>query len=394
MQLNSSIEIPIIGKFGRFLNQTQKRINLIYGGAGSGKSYSIAQWFIVKNITEQNKTFLITRKTLPALKLTAYKLFKELLSEYRIKYEENKTDLVIWINSNEVYFKSLDDPEKIKSAEFNYIWGEEATEFTLDDYKQLNLRARRKTNTQNQLFFTFNPIDSFHWLKTSVIDKLADNIGVLTSNYRDNQFLPQDYINELENLKNQDETYYQVYALGEWGVLKNLIYSNWDVVDYWPENGDVFWGLDFGFNNPTALVELTLYDNEIYVRELFYEQHLTNTDLIGKIKNILPKKSDPIYSDSAEPARIEEIKREGFNVKPAEKDVRDGIDHVKRYKLHIHKDSVNIIKEIQSYKWKEDKDGNIIDDPVKFNNHAMDAIRYAIHTHLKTQSIPIIWRLK
>jgi phage terminase large subunit len=394
IQLNSSIEIPIIRKFGRFLSQTKKRINLIYGGAGSGKSYSIAQWFIVKCITEQNKTILITRKTLPSLKLTAYKLFKELLSEYQIKYEENKSDLVIWINSNEVYFKSLDDPEKIKSANFNYVWGEEATELTFDDYKQLNIRTRRKTDTLNQLFFSFNPIDSFHWLKTKVIDTLADNVGVLTSNYKDNPFLSQDYIDELIALKNQDSTYYQIYTLGEWGVLKNLIYSNWDVVDTWPKHDDLFSGLDFGYNNPSALIELLLYDNEIYIRELLYETHLTNTDLIGKMKVLLPKKSNPIYPDSAEPDRIEEIKREGFNVKPAEKDVHDGIDHVKRYKLHIHRDAINVIKEIQSYKWKEDKDGNIIDDPVKFNDHAMDAIRYAIFTHLKTQLTPTIWRLK
>jgi len=392
--LLTDIQIPIIGKFGRFLSQTQKRINLLYGGAGSGKSYSLAQWFIVKCITEQNKSFLITRKTLPSLKLTAYKLFKELLSEYQIKYEENKTDLVIWINSNEVYFKSLDDPEKIKSADFNYVWGEEATELTFDDYKQLNLRARRKTDTLNQLFFTFNPIDSFHWLKTIVIDKLVGIIGILASNYKDNPYLSQDYIDELIALKNQDETYYQIYTKGEWGILKNLIYSNWGVVDYWPENGDSFYGLDFGFNNPSALVEAKLKDNEIFLRECLYETHLTNSELIERMKQIIFNPSLPIYADCAEPQRIQEIyDTRRFNIKESDKSVKDGIDHVKRYKLHIHKDSVNLIKEFQGYKWKEDKNGNILDEPVKFNDHALDAVRYGIFTHLKDKltSNPLCW---
>lgn len=316
------------------------------------------------------------------------------MAKYRIKYEENKTDLVIWINSNEVYFKSLDDPEKIKSAEFNYIWGEEATEFTLDDYKQLNLRARRKTDTQNQLFYTFNPIDSFHWLKTSVIDKLTDNLGILTSNYRDNQFLSQDYINELEDLKNQDQTYYQVYTVGEWGILKNLIYSNWNTIDSWPNNGESFYGLDFGFNNPSALVEVKLFDNEIYLRECLYETHLTNSELIERMKQIIFNPSSPIYADCAEPQRIQEIYNANrFNIKESDKSVKDGIDWVKRYKLHIHKDSINLIKEIQGYKWKEDKNGNILDEPVKFNDHALDAARYAIFTHLKNNilSNPLCW---
>jgi len=288
----------------------------------------------------------------------------------------------------------LDDPEKIKSAEFNYIWGEEATEFTIDDYQQLNLRARRKNDIQNQLFYSFNPIDAFHWLKADIIDKLNDSLGILLSNYRDNPFLSKDYIDELEALKFQDATYYQVYTKGEWGILKNLIYSNWDVVDSLPDKEDSFYGLDFGFNNPSALIECKFIDGEIYLRELIYETHLTNSELIERMKQVIFNPSSPIYADCAEPQRIQEIyNTQRFNIKESNKSVKDGIDYVKRYKLHIHKDSANLIKEIQGYKWKEDKNSNIFDEPVKFNDHALDATRYAIFTHLKDNLSlnPLCW---
>jgi len=131
-------------------------------------------------------------------------------------------------------------------------------------------------------------------------------------------------------------------------------------------------------------------DWEIYLRELLYQTHLTNEDLIEKLKELIPDKNRYTYADSAEPARIEEIARAGFNIHPADKSVKDGIDFVKRQKLHILKRSVNLIKEIGGYKYKEDKDGNVLEEPVKFRDHLMDAMRMAIYTHLKGEA-PNIW---
>ena len=99
------------------------------------------------------------------------------------------------------------------------------------------------------------------------------------------------------------------------------------------------------------------------------------------MENLIPDKDRSIYADSAEPARIEEIRRAGFNIYPSDKSIKDGIDFIKRQKLHILKDSVNLIKEIGGYKYKEDKDGNVMDEPVKFRDHLVDAMRYAIYTH-------------
>lgn len=371
------IEIQTIDEFGNFfLENENSEILLLYGGAGSGKSYSTAIWLLEKALKERNKRFLITRKTLPSLKVSCLQLFRELLSKYNLSYEFNKSELEMVINTNQILFKSLDNADKIKSAEFNYIWAEETTELTHQDYLQLRLRLRRKNDLNNQIITTFNPIDQFHWLKTKVLDR--EKVSSFQSNYKMNPFLSREYIEQLEGLAEVDENYYRIYALGEWGVLKNLIYSNWDVVNKMPEDYDeVIYGLDFGYINPTVLVEIRLKENEVWVQELIYQSRLTNSDLIELLKMKVDKNAQ-IYADSSEPQRIDEIYKAGFNIYPANKDIKFGINKVKEYKLHILEDSTNTIKEIRSYKWREDKEGRILEEPVKFNDHAMDAMRYAL----------------
>ncbi len=377
--------IKIIGEFDEFfVDNRDKEILVSYGGAGSGKSFSTAQHTILRALEENNKRILITRKTLPALRVSCLQLIKDLLSEYEIPYELNKSELEMKVGNNQILFKSLDNPEKIKSSEFNYIWAEEATELTHQDYLQLRLRLRRKNELKNQLIMTLNPIDQFHWIRTQILDVPNKDVASFQSNYKMNPFLSKEYIEQLEGLAEIDENYYRIYALGEWGVLQNLIYSNWDVVDKTPETYDeIVYGLDFGYNNPTCLVEVRIKENEVWARELVYQSHLTNSDLIEIMKDKIDK-GKAIYADSAEPQRIEEIYQAGFNVYPSEKNVQFGINRVKQYKLHILEDSVNLIKEIRSYKWKEDKEGRILEEPVKFNDHAMDAMRYALASLQKT----------
>ena len=383
------IEIQTIDEFGNFfLENENSEILLLYGGAGSGKSYSTAIWLLEKALKERNKRFLITRKTLPSLKVSCLQLFRELLSKYNLSYEFNKSELEMVINTNQILFKSLDNADKIKSAEFNYIWAEEATELTHQDYLQLRLRLRRKNDLNNQIITTFNPIDQFHWLKTKVLDR--EKVSSFQSNYKMNPFLSREYIEQLEGLAEVDENYYRIYALGEWGVLKNLIYSNWDTVTVLPEDYDeIIYGLDFGYINPTVLVEIRLKENEAWVQELIYQSRLTNSDLIELLKMKVDKNAQ-IYADSSEPQRIDEIYKAGFNIYPANKDIKFGINKVKEYKLHILEDSTNTIKEIRSYKWREDKEGRILEEPVKFNDHAMDAMRYALASIHKQTEI-LMW---
>ncbi len=375
--------VRVIKKIYAFLQECQKQKEIIvYGGAGSGKSYTVAQFLIIeKLLSNRNKRLLVTRKYNPSLRVTTWKLIHELLDEFEIPYIENKTEQVLQLpRRNEIYFRGLDDAEKIKSSEFNYIWMEEATEFDYEDYLQLKLRLRRATNSVNQMYLTFNPVAG--WTQKQFFEQENDDIAILHTTYLDNPFLDIEYTKMLEFLKDQDEAYYQIYTLGRYAILRNKIYSNYQIVSKVPENFDeIIYGVDFGYNNPSVILEIGLKDDNIYITKELYETRLTNEELIEKLKYFVNGKNAEIYADSAEPARIEEIARAGFNVYPAKKDVKDGIDYIKRKKIYINENCINTIKEIQSYKWKEKKDGEILDEPVKFLDHAMDALRYAVYTH-------------
>lgn len=384
------LEVVLSPKIGKFLIESKKRINVLYGGAGSGKSYTVAQHLLVNKLyQEKDIRILVVRKTLPALRITAYQLILDLLEEYELPYLLNKTEMTISVGSNRMLFKSLDDPEKIKSYEGNYVWIEEASEVTHKDFMQLNLRLGRRRNTASQMFLTFNPINEYHWLNEKLVQGHRKDTAINQSTYKDNIFLNQAYIDKLNALKEEDATYYQIYTLGEWGVRRNVIYSNYDIVKAkdWPDSFDeTIYGLDFGYNNPSALLQIGFKDQVPYEKELLYKTGLTNIDLIKELDRLKIRKTDNIYADTAEPARIKEIDRSGYNIYESAKDVAMGIDYVNRQRVKIHEDSVNHISEKRGYKYKEDKDGHALEDPVRFRNHLQDAERYALYTHLGKKS--------
>ncbi len=365
-----------------FKAKTTTVINV--GGARSGKSYAMAQFLIYKAVNEICQ-IAVTRKTMPALKMTAMRLILTLLKDYNLFTPAclNKTENTYKMGRSMFQFFSLDDPEKIKSSEFNYIWLEEATEFNYQDYAVLltRLSAPIINGKQNQIFLTLNPTDINSWIYKKLFTQ--KDITVIKSTYKDNNFLQKSYINTLLSLKNYDENAYKVFALGEWGASEKIIYKNWSLIDELPQNpSDIFYGLDFGFNNPTALVQVTVYDGKFYAKEILYQSGLTNTALTEKLKTLLNgQESKTIYADAAEPNRIAEIAASGLNIKPAQKNVLNGIMSVKSDNFFITKSSTNLIKELQTYSWKTDKDGNILEDPVKFNDHLLDALRYAIYTY-------------
>jgi len=390
------VDVVKIKKFWDYLDSTKKRINVLYGGAGSGKSYQLALFMLFKKfIAERNKSILIVRKTMPSLRISAYKLILSLISQYSLdRYlpiDHHKTSATLRFRDNEINFMGLDDPEKIKSAEWNYIWAEEATDLSLMDYQQLNLRLRRQTDGINQMFLSLNPIDAFHWINTELLEKPNEDLSSLHSTYKDNKFLPDEYTRELEKLKEQDFTLYQIYAQGVWGVLQNLIYSNYDVLTRFPDAFDeIIYGYDFGFTNPSAVVEIGIRDGDYYLQEQLYEAGLTSSAFVDRLGALGINKDACQYGDSNRADYIDEIYSAGYNVRGAEKgagSVINGIDTVKKYKIHIHADSANLLKEIRGYKFKEDRLGRVIDEPVKFNDHLMDAMRYAITEHTFPQAI-------
>lgn len=386
------VRASTIRTFSQFLRNTDKRILAIYGGAGSGKSYQVAVYLLRLFLnTDKKIKILCTRKTFPSLRITSYQLVKDILSAWGDLLspgwvQENKADHVLTYGSNVMLFKSLDDPEKIKSFEADIVWIEEATELSKDDFMHLNLRLTR-TKPNVKLIMTFNPIDAFHWLITDIVQGNDPNVAVHHSTYKDNPYLDTTFIRQLQELEQKDRNFYRIYTLGEPGVLEHIIYSNYHIANFdeWPikvrANEPQSFGIDFGFNDPNVIIAAWEYDKRTYIKEALYKTGQTVKELIAYMNAHNLPKNIPYYCDSSRPEMIEEISRAGFNAKPVEKgkdSVKFGIDSVKSRQLIISADSINTIKEIRGYKYIETKDGRVLDEPVDAMNHAMDAMRYAL----------------
>jgi len=362
------------------------------GGARSSKSYSIAQLLLQRFFTMPRRQILILRKTLPSLRISTKMLVEGLIDQWGLKDEivEEKVNMNIWYNGALIHFGSVDDPEKIKSTEWNDIWMEEATEFTYDDFANLKLRLSAPAvgyTQRNQLILSFNPIDENHWIKTKLVDPGREDLTEIHSTYLENPFLPSDYLKLMRDLINQDMNYYRIFALGLWGKLDNLIYSNWETVPEGKDTREQFYGLDFGFNVPSALVHIAVDGWKAYVTQKLYATGLTNTQIIERLNDVIPpdrRDKDVIYADAQEPNRIAEINAAGFRCVAANKMVSTGIDTVKRFQLKMVDNEITPctdgLKEIRGYSYKTDRDGRTYDEPIKFNDHFMDALRYGLHT--------------
>ena len=389
----------------RFYHQLIKpqKVKIFYGGAGSGKSISIAQHFIKGLCSGDGVRRAVLRKTFPSMKLTTYLVLKSILADWEIPVKDHQTDHYFEVEKNRLYYLSLDDPEKIKGGEFKEIWLEEATEFTEDDFNQLMIRlSRDKFSEDVHIFLSFNPIDVNHWAVRRMEKALnePDKVLVHHSTYKDNiRNLSQSFVSELESLSDLDENFYRVYCLGLPGVLKNKVYTHFKIEDStqwkWAQLGKSMhcYGLDFGYNHPMALVEVWYYDDEFYVKERYYEKEKTTDDLKVWMQENEISHEDYIFADAAEPDRIDTLNSTGnvtsngitrfverFNVYPAKKDVIAGIDYIKAKNIHVCSKSINLIKEYNNYKFKETKDGIVLEEPVKLWDDLLDSLRYAVYS--------------
>jgi phage terminase large subunit len=378
-----------------------KRYNIFYGGAGSGKSVFVVQREVIHNIN-LGTNLLVVRKVGKTNRDSTFALFKSIISAWNLGayFKINQTDMRITnkLNGAQIVFAGLDDVEKLKSITFengvlHRVWIEEASEIAKKDFIQLNLRLRGKLPKGKfyQITVSFNPIEVTHWLKDYFFDNnsKSEKTSILHTNYKDNRFLDDEYIETLESFEDEDKYYYNVYTLGEWGVLGNVIYNKYKVWDFLHQskldfdNIDKFIGLDFGYNHPAVAALMSYYDDEIYIHDEIYMKKQTNDVMIEEVTDRWGKDYS-IIADSASPDKIEEFAKEGFDIKGAKKNkesVKHGIDWIKRRLVHIMPHCQNHINEFQSYKWKEDKNGDIIDEPVKYHDDCMDADRYALDDH-------------
>lgn len=384
-ELTNEIYLPLYKDYSRY--------EVLYGGAGSGKSHFIVQkhlYRILKGAACGIKhKFLFLRKTQPAARKSVFALCNKYVEEWnlgkivRINKTEMTFDFVVdghVIGS--ILCGGLDDETKLKSIEgLTGIWLEEGNEFQLKDFRQADLRLRGETGSYKQLCLSFNPVSKLSWVYEHFFTKSKENTTILKTTYKDNRFLDKEYAEILEELAGEDANYHSVYALGEWGSLEGLILQNWDLCDEMPDDCDEYrYGLDFGYTHPSVLLKIGFKgEKDVYVDEVVYQNRLTNTQLIDLFKDNEVDENIEIIADSAEPDRIEEICQAEYFINPAKKgkdSVRHSIDVLKRKRLHITKRSDSTIKEIQGWKWKTDKDGNQMEEPVKFKDDAMSALRY------------------
>ena len=339
------------------------RIIVNQGGTRSGKTFTIAQLLIALALKEKC-TISITSVAFPHLRRGAMRDWRTIMENSGL-YDQNhhvRTEQVYnYPNGSYIEFFSSDNNLKVRGPGRDILFFNEANLTDFDTFTQLMLRTRKA------IFIDFNPADEFHWIYDNILTR-AD-CYFIKSTYLDNPFLPNEQVKEIENLKNVDSNFWRIYGEGERGHSEGVIYTHWQPFSSSMVAQSVF-GLDFGYNNPTALVRVTDHDSDLYWKEEIYQSHLTNSDLIPMLKQIV-KPHETIYCDSAEPNRIEELRRAGIKAIPANKDVKSGIDFIKSRKLFIHSGSANLLKEIKSYKYMDQgkRVGNEPEIPLKLNDH-------------------------
>ena len=377
------------GSFRPFLKDYTHRFEVYYGGAGSGKSVFIAQKILIKALISKRKV-LIMRKVGATLKDSVWQLVIDTLAKFQIlSYcKVNKSTFTIELpNGSMMLFKGMDDSEKIKSiVGITDIWAEEATEFTEEDIEQLNLRLRAKADGL-QMFFSFNPVSKANWVFRKWFAKgvtVTDDTVIHQSTYKDNKFLPDDYIQAIEKMAKSNPTYYRIYALGEFASLDKLVFNNWRIGTVEDTaSWNLLCGLDFGYtNDPTAFVVSFVDGEQMYVAKEFVRTGLLNNQIATAIKELGFAKST-IIGDSAEVKSIEELKRDGlYRIYPAVKgqgSILQGIQKLQQYDIVVDPSCEHVITELQNYAWKKDRQtGEYVNEPIDEFNHCIDALRYSL----------------
>jgi phage terminase large subunit len=376
------------------------RTQIFFGGSSSGKSFFLAQR-CVEDLLQGGRNYLIVRNVSNTLRTSTFNELKKAISDYGVShlFKINKSEMIVTclINDYQAIFKGLDDEEKIKSVTpekgvVTDIWVEEATECKYEAVKQLSKRLRGKSKVPKRLVLSFNPIYKTHWIFKEYFLPVGwadgqkqhqdSHLSILKTTYADNEWLEEDDIFELENESN--EYYRDVYTYGNWGILGDVVFTNWRVenIDHLiPGFDNIRNGLDFGFtNDPTAYIR-SHYNKKrkkIYIFDNFDERGLTNPDIAKRLSPIVGREA--VWCDSAEPKSIKELQDNEINAKGVKKgkdSILHGIQFLQQHEIIVSHKCQPVVNELTLYQWKKDKEGESINEPVDKDNHYMDATRYA-----------------
>ena len=378
-----------------------RAMQIFFGGSSSGKSFGILGQRTVRDMLRGERNYLILRKTARTIRNSCYNEITKCITrmELSAEFTINKTDMVIThkASGRQIIFAGLDDVEKVKSITpavgvVTDIVIEEATETEYNDFKSLIKRLRGLSEVPKRMTLLFNPVTQDHWIYTEFfVGKFDDESGthyspdllILRTTYKHNRFLEQEDIDRLEG--ETDKYYYDVYTLGKWGVLGHLIYTNWmtkDLAEMRKTFHQFYNGLDFGFfPDPAAFIRVAISraKKEVYIFDERKGTHLTNDVLAGLIKPIVGR--EVVTCDSAEPKSIQELNNFNINAIPAAKgpdSLEFGIKWLQRMKIIVDVNCAETVGELRKYKYREDRNGNVLPQPVDKDNHLMDALRYAL----------------
>ena len=359
------------------LLESNKRINVFQGSSRASKTYNILIFFVAKLLNEENKILSVVRKTLPALKGSVLRDLKEILIMFDV-YDPNawhQADGYYQLGSNLIEWFSIDDETKVRGRKRDYLFINEATEVSNEEYTQLVLR------TADMIVLDLNPSLWQSWIYDL---EGRDDVSYNITTYKDNPFLPDIQVQEIEKLQERDPNLWRIFGLGLKGLPTKMVFTHHQHYYELPKDVKLLgYGIDWGYSDPSTLVAVYKNEDGIYVEEKLYLKNVTIPDFIYKIKDIGISLNDDFIADSANPQAIEELRRNGINCKPVKKNsILHGIDLLKRNNLYVNVTSKNLINEFQSYIWKTDKNGNNLDEPVDKDNHLIDGIRYVLEMKL------------
>jgi len=365
---------------------SSRKICVLQGGTRSSKSYSALQWILVQSLSQPNLVTSIVRKSFPSMRVSIMRDWVGIMKELNI-WDENRWSatehIYVFENGSMVEFMSIDSSEKRKGSSRDILFVDECNELSREDWFQLFIRTRLKS------IIAYNPsFGTNHYIFNEIQTHPESDLHIST--YKDNPFLEQSIVDEIERLKEVNPEYYKIYGLGIPGNNVGTIFTI-NVIDTMPEDAEFLaFGMDYGYSiDPTTFMCLARKGNDLYIDELLYKTHMVTGDIVNFLKGLDIGRSE-IWADSAEGRLIEEIYRSGVNIKPVRKgkdSIRLGIDIMQGYRLNVTKRSKNTIREFSEYVWMVDKNGNFENVPVDYSNHCIDAIRYVCMERLNAKKI-------
>ena len=369
----------------RKISGLKKRIKVIRGGQGAGKTISILILLINHASSKANKEILIVSEELTKMRLTVIKDFVKVMQLAGIYQESHflAGTLYRFKNGSFIKFIGLDKEDIGKGLRCDIAYFNEVNKIDFESYRQVASRA-------NKIFCDYNP-DAEFFIDKEVIGR--DDCDFLQLTYADNELLDDNERKEILSYKDKGynpdgsilneywANLWNVYGLGNIGSLRGVVFSNWTDIDQLPHEAKLLgYGADWGFtNDPTTLIGIYQWNGQYIFDEIIYQKGLVNSEIANLYKAKGVDRSVTIWGDSAEPKTIQDISNYGYRIKSADKgkdSVMFGISLMQEQKFLVTKQSTNLIKELRSYIWDTDRSGKQVNKPIDAFNHCIDAIRY------------------